>query len=334
RHWDPRKTTPHRDNDHQSAHPHAPDVQNQSRHDEAFDVKHVQRKEHRIADTGAKIASVENSVGAQITALQQEVSALATTLAAAEARNDGSAPSPAELQAAMQALQTRVDGLASTLTVLPSLVRTEDTAGFATKADIATIQAEIAAAAAAAEEAKTIGGSALSGLESSARTAAIRSSVSVLMNRISGGLPYASALAEIEGLSGVTAPEALSSPAAEGLAQHESLLSGFSDAARDAMAVSASGTADGSTSSLIAKWLESQVSVRPTSPTDGETTGAILSRIEAALEDRDLSTALAQAGTLPAAEAEAMAPWTNLLATRVGAEAALPDFIATVGGQG
>lgn len=287
-----------------------------------------------ISDVGAKTSSVENALGAKISSLESEVGALAGAFENAQDQQDGSVPAAQELQAAMQALQTRVDGLAAALAVLPDLVRAEDTAVFATKEDLAGIEAEVAAVAAAAEEAMQIGGNALSSLETSVRMAAVRGSISTLMSRITGGLPYADALTEIEGLSGVTAPEPLSAPAAQGLATQGQLLAGFSEAARATMAVSQGGSRAGSTGSLITAWLEAQVSARPTIPTDGAGTGAVLSRVEAALQSGDLSAALTETEALSGAAVETMAPWTAQLAAKVSAEAALPDFIAAVGGQG
>lgn len=280
------------------------------------------------AQQAAEVASGEaqalrdrqGQIATQLDALEGELRALTEALSG---DGEGSAV-PAELQAALKAMQSRVDTLS------------DAAAGFATRDEvegaIGTIEAQIAEVAAEAEAAKLTGSDALGEAEQALRGAALRGAAAALVSRVNGGLPYAGALTELEELSGAVAPDALRGPAAAGLGDQAQLSAGLPAAARAAIDAEREADAGEGAASQIAAWLGTQVSSRPTVETEGESVGAILSRVEARLSEGALPDALAEAQALPQHAQDAMADWLSQLEARVGAEAALSDYIAATGG--
>ncbi|MBY8977344.1 hypothetical protein KHP62_16125 [Rhodobacteraceae bacterium NNCM2] len=288
----------------------------------------------KFADLNGRIGTVENSLEKKITDLTAEL----RSMSGAVDRNAAVGPANAQLQASLQALQTRVDHLASELDILPELVRRDEAAALATKTDLATVKsdlaAEISTVAADAEAAKKIGSDALNDAKNSVREAAIRGLTTTLTSRLNGGLSYDGVLTELESLSGVKAPDAVAANAATGVATLAKLKAGFPQAARKALAAERAASDGGGATARISAWLESQVSARPTKPVEGGSAGAILSRVDAALEAGDTATALKEAEALPDTSKEAMSDWLGQLRRKVGAEAAIGEYIAATGVQG
>ena len=170
-------------------------------------------------------------------------------------------------------------------------------------------------------------------VRSSLGDAEIRNAVKELQILIAHGLPYAGALARVEKLSGVPAPNALSAPGGDGLPSMAALRRTFPAAARTALAADKQPVEGEDPLAKIAAWFDSQVSVRPVQPVDGISTGAVLSRIEAALEVDDGPRALAEAESLSRTAADAMADWLSQLKAKTAAEAALASYIAAAGGE-
>lgn len=281
------------------------------------------------------------SLGADIKALDGELRALTSSLSATSGETGGADLDVAaadELKAALQALQSRVDSLAERVSVIPDLLPRSETDGFVTGAELSSVQEDLAARIAeigqAAEDAKVTGNDALTEAQTAVREAALRGLATTLRARVSGGLPYAGALTEIETLSGSEAPEALKEPATSGLATQARLIADFDAAARAAVAADRSASAGDDVGSKITSWLGSQVSTRPTAPTEGDTTAAIVSRMEAALSEGDLAAALTEAEALPEPARAGMQNWLTRASVKVEAEAALESYLSATGGQG
>ncbi|MEM7508815.1 MAG: hypothetical protein AAF415_18970 [Pseudomonadota bacterium] len=274
------------------------------------------------ASDASALRDSQAQIAAQVEGMQGELRALTEALSGEE---EGSAV-PAELQAALKALQSRVDDLSDATSTFASRDEVQGAIG--------VIETQIADVAAATEAAKLTGSEALTEAEQAVRGAALRGAAATLASRVNGGLPFAGALAELEELSGTTAPDALSDPAAAGLADVAALKAGFPAAARAAIDADRQAGAEGGAGAKIAAWFGSQVSSRPTVETEGEGVGAILSRVEARLNDGALPEALSEAESLPPHAQDAMAGWLSQLGARVEAEAALSDYIAAAGGAG
>ena len=296
----------------------------------------------QISELGGQI----DQVGGTVAGLEGELRALTAALAG-QADDPDDVPVSVELKAAMQALQARVDTLAAATAVLPDLLDQDDAATFATKDDLgaaaddlaagidaakAELSGQIAEVAAVAEAANAAGSDALDQAQTAVKGAAIRGAAATLVSRITGGLPYAGALAELEELSGVAAPEELNAAAEDGLADAGDLAAGFPDVARAAIEADRKATAGDTAGDQVASWFASQISSRPTVATEGEGTAAVLSRVEASLTSGDLPGALAETAALGDAAKQAMGGWLTGLSQRVGAEAVLDDYIKASGG--
>jgi hypothetical protein len=70
------------------------------------------------------------------------------------------------------------------------------------------------------------------------------------------------------------------------------------------------------------------VEVRPVGEAKGESTGAIVARIEARLQQNDLAGAVDEAGQLPSSAKAAAAEWIAAVTQKRDADRAIKDLIA------
>ena len=220
-------------------------------------------------------------------------------------------------------LRGSVDGQVSALT--------DQIASVEAKADDAVSTAKAAQAAAATAEASAT--QAVSTVAGAIQGASVKSASAALLSRIASGLPFSAALDEIEHLTSAKAPEALSSVAASGLPTADQLVSRFAPLAPKAIAEDLKArSGDGAIGQASAR-LESIFTGRPKHAQEGDSTGAILSRVEANLSKVDLAGALAEADALSEAAKAGLGSWLEDLRSRVEAEAAAETFIAEIGGS-
>ncbi len=312
-------------------------------------------------DLARRIASVDRRIGT----VRGEVAAMRDGTAAATGGDEPAAS--AEVLAALETSQARLDALEAGIAETPPPLGTEAIREIATgaarraiddtaetllaparaeaerateasdrlAARIAALETRLAAETRALEarleateaRAAETRAAALDETGRALRGAAIRGAADALATRLRAGEPYAAALAELEALAGRTVEPALSRHAERGIVTVETLMAQLPDRARAAL--EAKARAEGTApSTRVTSWLRAQVFARP----DGEQTGsglpARLSRIEARLAERDLDAAFAEAEALPAPAALAMADWTAALAERIAAERALAAFVA------
>lgn len=220
-------------------------------------------------------------------------------------------------------LRGSVDGQVSALT--------GQIAGVEAKADDAVATAQAAQAAAATAEASAT--EAVSTVAGAIQGASVKSASAALLSRMASGLPYSAALDEIAHLTGAKAPDALAAAAASGLPTADQLVSRFAPLAPKAIAADLKAkSGDGALGQASAR-LESIFTGRPKNAEEGDSTGAILSRVEANLSKVDLAAALAEADTLSDAAKSGLGSWLGDLRSRVEAEAAAGTFIAEIGGS-
>lgn len=315
---------------------------------DALEAENGAAASNEIAETAiASATAASDSVGEmsgrmtemadQVAALESEVRAFAESLTSGEEDVEG-VPAVVELRAALQALQSRVDTLAASASVLPDLVSKSDADAFATDADLAaaqsTLSEQIAAVAAQAEAAKVTGNDALVEAQTAVKSAALRGAATTLKSRVLGGLAFSGALTEVETLSGTAPPEALAAAAGSGIATATQVASAFPSAAREALDADRRANAGDGVSNKVLSWLGSQVSTRPTVPTEGEGVPEILSRAEASLKAGDLSATQAEIASLPDHARAAMADWVASVEQKIGAQSALEDYLSAVGGAG
>ncbi len=139
------------------------------------------------------------------------------------------------------------------------------------------------------------------------------------------GAPFDVALAELDASGGAEVPEALRALAADGVPTLASLQEPFADLAREALA--AARASDDEAPSSIGAFLQRQLGARSTTPQEGNSADAILSRAEAAVIAGDLGKALAELSELSEAAKAPLASWIETASARHGATEAASDLL-------
>ena len=172
-----------------------------------------------------------------------------------------------------------------------------------------------------------------------ARTAAIRqarlqAAVDLLSSRLTGGLPYADKLGEIAALAASPPPAPLTAGAGTGLATAAALEASFGRHAQAAVAADVQASAGEGTGLQALGWLRAQVAGRPVAEIEGDSVGAITSRIAARVEEGKLDEALSQTEALPEHAQAGLGGWLDQLRARVAADTALAGWRAQIGAGG
>lgn len=136
------------------------------------------------------------------------------------------------------------------------------------------------------------------------------------------GAPYGRLINEA-GLSESQLPGILAANAATGVSTLEELRRSFDAVAREAL--KAEGLA--ADENGVTGYLRSLVRVRPLSPQEGDSSAAILSRADAALESGDVAAALQLLTTLPEAGTEAFSEWKRAAQSRLDVMAAFDSLL-------
>lgn len=256
-----------------------------------------------------RVAALEATVpeAPDLTATNARLSTLEDRLSAIEIASAGGEGAPAAALAAfereLKSLRVQID---------------------AQKGASPALTADIKAATAAAQ-------ARLDAAEASAQMAAKQAAISHIRAAFESGAPLGPALQGLQAM-GAEIPAALAG-AADGLPSIISLQDGFADAARAALDASIRADMGDGWSSRLSSFLRSQTGARSLTPREGPDPDAVLSRAEAALQDGQLTEALAELAGLPAAGAEVMAPWIADATRRLDAEQAITDLSATLNKQ-
>lgn len=275
------------------------------------------------ADAAASLTGRLTAVETEIAALRDEQQTVAKALS--DAASSGGTVSP-ELSAAVASLTSRIDTLSATVKALPDAVAIDSRiAGLTSRIE----EAESSAAAARSAQSETLGE-----VSSAIHQASLRSAVAALGSRMAGGSPYAEQLGEVTALTGKPAPEAVAAGAESGLATAADLAAAYPPAAQAAVNADVQSRAGDGMGSLVVGWLRAQVTGRPTTEQEGDSVGAITSRIGARLEEGAMAKALAEAETLPPHSQAAMGDWLGRLRAAVAARTALDSWLAEIGAAG
>ncbi|EPX82510.1 hypothetical protein Salmuc_05259 [Salipiger mucosus DSM 16094] len=136
------------------------------------------------------------------------------------------------------------------------------------------------------------------------------------------GEPYATQLGALE-TTGVSIPEALSAPAADGVPTLAVLTEEFPPLAREALAAARRAeSSDEDGAGRFATFLANQLGARSVTPREGDSADAILSRAEESLRAGDLPATLEELEALPEPSAEVLSDWMARATTRAEAIAA------------
>ena len=273
---------------------------------EGVDPARVAALEERIDALPEPVAAPDLSgVEGGIAGVQGEVSALRDELAALEDRLNTVERQPSAdgtLQdSAIAAFERDMDELRAQIA--------DQQANMQAMADQASQQIEATRA-----EALEIEQNALD----AARAATARAALAKVQGALDSGAPMGAALAELEDTLDQTAPDALLA-VSDGVATLADLRADFPAAARQALSVARAEGVSGEEGSAFSAFLRDQFDVRSVEPQDGESTDAILSRAEAALDAGRLNDALAEVATLPEVARAELTDWTARAEARAAA---------------
>jgi hypothetical protein len=300
-----------------------------------------------LAGGGVDGEAAAPELAAAVAALQSEVDALG--------QQGGEAPelvteteaqrfaTQDDLRSARTALEAQIREAIAELPPPPKIVVDDDLNELRQNAEarveevvgrVDTLEATAAQASETAAAAEQAANDAVGRVDEAIRQASLRSAAAALVSRLQNGLPYAGALAEAAELQGAEPPEALAGPAETGVATPGDLLRRFGQAARAALEADIEARAGDGLLAQASARVRSVVAGRPASEQPGETVDAILSRIEARLQEGDPAAALAEAETLPEPAQAALGPWLDDLRTRVAAAEAAGSWLGAAGSAG
>lgn len=145
------------------------------------------------------------------------------------------------------------------------------------------------------------------------------------------GQPYEAQLAAFSDASDMEIPAILSENAVTGIAAVSILKEQYSDLSHKAIRASIKADAgdDAGSVSKLGAFLKSQVATRSLGPVEGDSTDAILSRMDAALQNGELSSVIAEAEGLSETARSTLADWLTSVETRK----AVLDTLAALASQ-
>ena len=270
---------------------------------------------------------------ASISALEDQVAALPRIdLSGVEAAQAELSTNIASVQTKLDDGLAALDGRIADLEKLPTGAGTiSDRVIAAYEADLEALRAEMQAlggtAIAQLEEARDEAASIEENAAAAARAAAGRAALARIQISLDTGEPLRAALTDLEAAIEGPVPDELLA-AQDGVPTLLSLQEGFSDVASAALSAARNAGVAGEKASGFGAFLKNQLEVRSTTPQEGTTTDAILSRAEAAVDAGRLPDALAEIATLPEEARVEMIEWLGLAETRAGAVSAV-DALST-----
>lgn len=246
------------------------------------------------------ILAAQTELESDISDLEASVSTIVTQVSALEQRPAGSGTS-----AAASDVEAEMDALRAQITEMTGVARTE---------------LEQARAAAAAIEENAV---------AAARDAAARAALARVQTALESGAPIGAALADLEEAIGSSAPDALLA-VQEGVPTLGSLQEAFPEFARAALATARSEGVSGEETTGFGAFLRNQLDVRSTSPREGNSADAILSRAEAAMRGGRLADALSEISALPEVARAQMSDWLAQAEARADALAAVDILSSSI----
>lgn len=235
------------------------------------------------------------------------------------------APDLSGVQSALDQINSKVRANTSAVDDLKSQISNLSAAGGAST-DAA--QAEIAAAAKAAEERIKQAEEQAQRLKAQSEAAAKAAMAQAAGARVKAALdvggPIDAPLADLRA-AGIAVPSALEGD----IPSLQSLQASFPDAARAALAAARRADAGGSLSDRVGAFLLAQTGARSVAPKDGDGPDAVLSRAQADVNGGQLSEAIDEIAKLPEAAQAPLADWVAQAKTRVAAIDAANQLGAT-----
>lgn len=264
--------------------------------------------EAELADLRERLAAVEdNGGGADTAALEQRIAAL----------EEGGGDAAGE---EIETLRGEVAGLRDEMSGMGEVDPGELEPLYGLPETVSGLEQRIAALE---EEVRTA-------QEASDNRASLGVALVALQGAMSRGEPYSAELAALDRFDAVPDErlQTLRPHAETGVRTPAELASAFDPVSRDIMDA-AEQSGDGVVD-RIWSGAQSMVRIRPVGPVQGDSVGAVVSRIEAALADRHLTRALGEWETLPDSARAASQDWADEVRARIEAEAVAKDLSTNV----
>jgi hypothetical protein len=267
--------------------------------------------------------AVDTTLVDQLNAQTTQISVLEQRIAAApEVDLSGIEAAQADLAAQLSDVIVRIDELEAR----PATTVISEAAGEGVAAEMDALRAQIAemtnAAQTELEEARAQAASIEENAAAAARSAAARAALSRVQTALESGAPIGAALGDLEAATAESAPTELLA-VQDGVPTLASLQDQFPDVARAALATARTEGVSGEETTGFGAFLRNQLDVRSTTPREGDSADAILSRAEAAVRSGRLSDALAEISALPEVARAEMSDWLAQAEQRADAIAAV-----------
>ncbi len=264
-----------------------------------------------------------------VTEQAAEIAELGGTLATANTTIEELTGEVGALTEANSAQTTQIEELAARLDERP-VVTTEAqlSAELAAlieeqKVELSTLQSNLAEMTAFAEgQIQTAQEEAEAAEDAEARAKA-RDALNTVRLALASGAPFGDALEAISGATDV--PETLSS-VADGVPTQSELQDGFGAFARNALAASNRELSGDTAGDRLGLFLQDMIGSRSLTPQEGDSPDAVLSRVEAAVKNGDLSGALSTIEALPENGKAALSEWVGKAQARDGAVSAFNEL--------
>lgn len=156
-----------------------------------------------------------------------------------------------------------------------------------------------------------------------AKRATARTVLAQVQTAIDSGAPLGALLSDLGGALDEPVPDALQA-VSDGAPTLQALQEGFPSYARSALSVARAEGVSGESSSGFGSFVKNQLGVRSVTPQEGDSTDAVLSRVEASVKGGQLNDALAEIAGLPEVVRGSLTDWV----TQADARAAALDAVA------
>ena len=282
-----------------------------------------------------EMAVVEELLTAQAAVFEAQLAERAAEIEAQAARIDtleasgGAGASGPDYSDAIATLQSEIAVIASQVagiegapeapSVDPGQVTALQDAMAAQEAQIAAQEAQVAAQEAQIAELAERASAAEANAETEAARILASAALLSVVTAMDSGEPFAGALGELDAVSPVDVPPALSAAAEAGVPTTAELQETFPDAARAALRAARSDIPEGESATITA-FLQRQLNVRSVVPRDGDDADAVLSRAEAAVRSGDIALALTELEALPEEASAVMNEWIEAAVARQAAK--------------
>lgn len=261
----------------------------------------------RITALSDQVSAADSGdIEARLTAVETQLSGLVASIETLSAPTDGSVD-VSGFQATIEGLKAQIETLSSKQGMIGQKI---DDVAANTNRRVAEAQTKVA-------EVEQNASATISDITRA-------KAVSDIAGALEAGGDFSAPLAILTD-GGVAVPAALSNVAA-GVPTLATLKADFSSAAHAGLKASIKQETPDSLTGKLAGFFKSQVTERSLEPQEGETTDAVLSRIQGALDGEDLASALQHADGLNDASKSAMASWLSAAQTRQAALDAVSAF--------